>query len=58
MIADRTRAALAAMKAQGAVLGNRTNLAEAAAMGAAAQRGVAGGTARPSEPIDAGGANG
>ena len=38
MIADRTRAALAAKKAQGAVLGNRTNLAEAAAKGAAAQR--------------------
>lgn len=37
-IADRTRAALAAKKAQGAVLGNRTNLAEAAAKGAAAQR--------------------
>jgi len=38
MIADRTRAALAAKKAQGAELGNRTNLAEAAAKGAAAQR--------------------
>jgi len=38
MIADRTRAALAAKKAQGAVLGNRTNLAEAAAKGAAANQ--------------------
>jgi len=36
MIADRTRAALAAKKAQGAVLGNRTNLNAAQAMGAAA----------------------
>ena len=34
----RTRAALAAKKAQGAVLGNQTNLAEAAAKVAAAQR--------------------
>ena len=38
MIADRTRAALAAKKAQGARLGNPTNLAEAAALGAAAGR--------------------
>jgi DNA invertase Pin-like site-specific DNA recombinase len=38
MIADRTRAALAAKKAQGATLGNRTNLAEAATKGAAANR--------------------
>jgi DNA invertase Pin-like site-specific DNA recombinase len=38
MIADRTRAALAAKKAQGAVLGNRTNLADAATKGAAANR--------------------
>jgi DNA invertase Pin-like site-specific DNA recombinase len=36
MIADRTRAALAAKKAQGAALGNRTNLNAAQAMGAAA----------------------
>jgi DNA invertase Pin-like site-specific DNA recombinase len=36
MIADRTRAALAAKKAQGAVLGNRTNLADAQAAGSAA----------------------
>lgn len=33
MISDRTRAALAAKKAQGAVLGNRTNLGEAQARG-------------------------
>ncbi len=36
MISDRTRLALASKKAQGAKLGNRTNLAEAQAMGAAA----------------------
>lgn len=33
LIAERTRAALAAKKAQGAVLGNRTNLREAGALG-------------------------
>ena len=38
LIADRTRAALAAKKAKGAVLGNRTNLGEAQAKGAAANR--------------------
>ena len=38
LIAERTRLALAAKKAQGARLGNRTNLAEAAAKGAAANR--------------------
>jgi DNA invertase Pin-like site-specific DNA recombinase len=38
LIADRTRQALAAKKAQGAKLGNPTNLAEAAAMGHAANR--------------------
>ena len=38
MIADRTRAALAAKKAQGAILGNRTNLAEAQTLGADANR--------------------
>ena len=38
MIADRTRAALAAKKAQGAILGNRTNLAEAQAKGADGNR--------------------
>lgn len=36
MIADRTRVALAAKKAQGAKLGNHTNLAEAQAKGTAA----------------------
>lgn len=36
MIAGRTRAALAAKKAKGATLGNRTNLDAAQAMGAAA----------------------
>lgn len=41
MIADRTRVALAAKKAQGARLGNPTNLAEAAAKGAAAGRAAA-----------------
>ena len=35
MISERTRAALAARKRQGAVLGNRTNLAEAQALGGA-----------------------
>ena len=38
MIADRTRAALGAKKAQGAALGNRTNLPDAQALGAAANR--------------------
>ena len=41
MIADRTRAALAAKKAQGAILGNRTNLAEAQAKGADGNRAAA-----------------
>lgn len=41
MIADRTRVALAAKKAQGAELGNRTNLAEAQAAGVAAIKGAA-----------------
>ena len=35
MISERTRAALAARKRQGALLGNRTNLAEAGRVGAA-----------------------
>ena len=35
MISERTRAALAARKARGAKLGNRTNLAAAQALGAA-----------------------
>lgn len=38
LIAERTRLALAAKKAQGAILGNRTNLPEAGAKGAAANR--------------------
>src|SRR5215468_7129690 len=38
LISERTRLALAAKKAQGAKLGNRTNLAEAAAKGAKANR--------------------
>jgi len=38
LIADRTRSALAAKKAQGAKLGNRTNLGEAQAKGATANR--------------------
>jgi DNA invertase Pin-like site-specific DNA recombinase len=38
MIAERTRAALAQKKAQGAKLGNRTNLAEAQALGGAAAK--------------------
>ena len=41
LIADRSRDALAAKKAQGALLGNRTNLPEAAAKGAAMQRAAA-----------------
>jgi hypothetical protein len=36
MIGERTRVALAAKKAHGATLGNRTNLAESQTMGAAA----------------------
>ena len=36
MIAARTKAALAAKKASGAILGNRTNLADASRLGAAA----------------------
>lgn len=38
MIGERTRVALAAKKAHGAALGNRTNLAEAQTMGAASNR--------------------
>lgn len=41
LIADRTRVALAQRKAQGAVLGNRTNLQEASAKGASANRAAA-----------------
>src|SRR5258705_13320146 len=38
LIADRTRAALAQKKAQGALLGNRTNLRDAQAKGVATNR--------------------
>ncbi len=41
LIADRTRAALARKKAEGAALGNRTNLPDAQAKGAAANRELA-----------------
>jgi DNA invertase Pin-like site-specific DNA recombinase len=41
MIADRTRLALAQKKAQGVILGNRTNLPEAAAKGASANHAAA-----------------
>jgi len=37
LISERTRAALAARKAQGAALGNRSNAAEAAALGGQVQ---------------------
>ena len=51
MIADRTRVALAAKKAQGAALGNRTNLPEAQAMGVTALKGAADEFARNVLPI-------
>jgi hypothetical protein len=38
LIAERTRSALARKKAAGALLGNRTNLADAQAMGQAGNR--------------------
>ncbi len=41
LIADRTRAALAAKKAQGATLGNRTNLPQAQAKGVATNQAAA-----------------
>jgi DNA invertase Pin-like site-specific DNA recombinase len=41
LIADRTRSALKAKKAQGAALGNRTNLAEAQAKGVATNQATA-----------------
>jgi DNA invertase Pin-like site-specific DNA recombinase len=41
LISDRTRAALAAKRAQGAALGNRTNLGEAQALGATANKAAA-----------------
>ena len=41
LISERTRAALAQRKAQGVVLGNRTNLADASAKGVEANRAAA-----------------
>jgi len=41
LISARTKAALAAKKAQGALLGNRTNLAEARALSIASNRAAA-----------------
>jgi DNA invertase Pin-like site-specific DNA recombinase len=51
LIADRTRAALAAKKAQGATLGNRTNLADAQAKGVQTNRAAADGFAANVLPI-------
>jgi DNA invertase Pin-like site-specific DNA recombinase len=51
LVADRTRAALAAKKAQGAKLGNRTNLDEASAKGATANRAAADGFAANVLPV-------
>ena len=51
LIGERTRAALAAKKAAGAVLGNRTNLAEAQAKGAAATHDAAEAFARNVLPV-------
>ena len=51
LIAERTRLALARKKAQGALLGNRTNLADAQAMGQAANRAGADAFARNVLPI-------
>jgi DNA invertase Pin-like site-specific DNA recombinase len=51
LIADRTRAALAQKKAQGTVLGNRTNLPDAQAKGAAANRAAADAVAANVLPI-------
>jgi DNA invertase Pin-like site-specific DNA recombinase len=51
LIAERTRLALARKKAQGALLGNRTNLADAQAMGRAANRAGADAFARNVLPI-------
>jgi DNA invertase Pin-like site-specific DNA recombinase len=51
LIAERTRAALQAKRAQGALLGNRTNLAEAQAKGMAANRAVADAHARNVLPV-------
>ncbi len=51
LIADRTRAALAAKKAQGATLGNRTNLADAQAKGVETNQAAAGAFAANVLPI-------
>jgi DNA invertase Pin-like site-specific DNA recombinase len=51
LIAERTRLALASKKAQGATLGNRTNLPEAQAKGAAANREAADGFAANVLPV-------
>ena len=51
LISERTRAALAQKKAQGALLGNRTNLAEATAKGVAVNK-AAGGRVRRERPAD------
>jgi DNA invertase Pin-like site-specific DNA recombinase len=51
LISERTREALARKKAQGAVLGNRTNLGEAQAKGAAATRERAAAFARNVLPV-------
>jgi hypothetical protein len=51
LISERTREALARKKAQGAVLGNRTNLVEAQAKGAAAMRERAAAFARNVLPV-------
>ena len=50
-ISARTRAALAAKKARGEALGNRTNLGEASALGAAVQRNAADAFAARLAPI-------
>jgi DNA invertase Pin-like site-specific DNA recombinase len=51
LISERTRAALASKKAQGAALGNRTNLGEAQQRGAASTRAAAGAFASNTLPI-------
>jgi DNA invertase Pin-like site-specific DNA recombinase len=51
MISERTRAALAVKKAQGALLGNRTNLAEASAKGRQVVRDAADRFARNVLPV-------
>lgn len=51
LISERTRAALAQMKVQGALLGNRTNLAEAQEKGAASNRAAAAAFASNALPI-------